>query len=46
VTYYTDEALKKGQQFLNPVKSTAKVDNKGNVKVTIQGMGGIILTDL
>ena len=46
VTYYTDEPLKKGQEFLNPAKKTAKVDKNGNVKVTMQGMGGIILTDL
>lgn len=46
VTYYTDEPLKKGQQFPNPVKTTAKVDDNGNVKVTMQGNGGIILTDL
>ena len=46
VTYYTDEPLKKGQLFPNPVKTTAKVDKNGNVKVTMQGMGGIILTEL
>ena len=46
VTYYTDEPLKKGQEFLNPAKKTAKVDKDGNVKVTMQGFGGIILTDL
>ena len=46
VTYYTDEPLKKGQQCPNPVKTTAKVDDNGNVKVTMQGLGGIILTDL
>ena len=45
VTYYTDEPLKKGQEFLNPIKKTAKVDAKGNVKVTMQGLGGIILTE-
>ncbi len=45
VAYYTDEPLKKGQQFLNPIKKTAKVDAKGNVKVTMQGLGGIILTE-
>jgi hypothetical protein len=45
LTYYTDEPLKKGQEFLNPIKKTAKVDAKGNVKVTMQGLGGIILTE-
>lgn len=47
VTYYTDEAPKKGgSTFLNPVKKTLKVDKKGNAKVTLQGMGGLILTDV
>jgi len=45
ITYYTDEPLKKGQLFPNPVKKTAKIDNKGNVKVTMQGLGGIILVE-
>lgn len=46
VTYYTDEAPKKGADtFLNPCKKTLKVDKKGVAKVTMQGMGGIIITE-
>ncbi len=45
VTYYTDAPLKKGETFLTPVKKTARVDQKGNVKVTLQGLGGIIITE-
>lgn len=45
VTYYTDAAPKKGETFLTPVKTTLKVDKKGNAKVTLQGMGGIIITE-
>ena len=45
VTIYNDEPLKKGELFPVPVKKTLKVDKKGNVKVTMQGMGGIIITE-
>lgn len=46
VTYYTDDTQKKASDgFLIPLKKTLKVDKKGNAKVTIQGMGGIIITD-
>lgn len=46
VTYYTDAATKKNStEPLTPVKKTIKVDKKGNAKVTLQPMGGIIITD-
>ncbi len=45
ITYYTDEPLKKGELFPNPIKKTAKIDNKGNIKVTMQRLGGIILAE-
>ena len=46
VTYYTDAAPKKNStEPLTPVKKTIKVDKKGNAKVTLQPMGGIIITD-
>ena len=45
VTYYTDDELRKGDIFPTPVKKTLKVDKKGNAKVTMQGMGGIIITE-
>ena len=43
VTYYTDAPLKKGSLFPTPQKKALKVDKNGKAKVTIQGMGGIIL---
>lgn len=46
VTYYTDAAPKKGSTSpLTPIKKTIKVDKKGNAKITLQGLGGIIITD-
>lgn len=46
VTYYTDEAPGKNfNGFLTPIKKTIKVDKKGNAKVTLQSLGGIIITD-
>ncbi|MDO4931956.1 MAG: glycoside hydrolase family 97 catalytic domain-containing protein [Prevotellaceae bacterium] len=46
VTFYTDAAPKKGSIApLTPVKKTIKVDKKGNAKITLQALGGIIITD-
>ncbi len=46
VTYYTDATPKKNStEPLAPVKKAIKVDKKGNAKVTLQSMGGIIITD-
>lgn len=47
VTYYTDIAPKKNStEPLAPVKKTLKVDKKGNAKITLQPMGGIIINSL
>jgi hypothetical protein len=43
VTLYVDEPAKQGELFPVPVKKSLKVDKKGNVKVTLQPMGGIII---
>ena len=46
VTYYTDAAPKKGSTApLTPIKKTIKVDKKGNAKITLQALGGIIIVD-
>lgn len=46
ITYYTDAAPKKNStEPLTPVKKTIKVDKKGVAKVTLQALGGIIITD-
>ncbi|MBQ0073914.1 MAG: glycoside hydrolase family 97 catalytic domain-containing protein [Prevotella sp.] len=46
VAYYTDVASKNGSnEHPNPTKNTIKVDKKGNVKITFQGFGGIIITE-
>ncbi len=46
VVYYTDAAPKKGStEALTPVKRTLKVDKNGNAKVTLQSLGGIIITE-
>jgi len=45
VTYYTDEPLKKGETFPTPSLKKLKIDKKGNAKIVIQGMGGIIIKD-
>ncbi len=45
VTLYQDMPLKKGETFLAPQKTTAKVDKAGRVKVTMQPLGGIIITE-
>ena len=43
--YYLDQPKKKGQTMLLPQHSSLKPDKKGMVKVTIQPMGGIIVTE-
>ena len=43
VSYYTDRPAKKGETFPTPELRELKVDKTGKVKVTIQGMGGVIL---
>jgi hypothetical protein len=43
VCYYTDRPAKKGETFPTPELRELKVDKTGKVKVTIQGMGGVIL---
>ena len=43
VTLYVDEPAKQGELFPVSVKKSLKVDKKGNVKVTLQPMGGIII---
>ena len=45
VAYYTDHPLKKGDIFPTPVKKTLKVGKDGKAKVSIQGMGGIIICE-
>lgn len=46
VTYYTDAAPKKDSDgFLIPEKKTLKVNAKGQAKVTLQALGGIIITE-
>lgn len=43
VCYYTDRPAKKGETFPTPELRELKVDKTGKTKVTIQGMGGVIL---
>ena len=43
VQYYTDEPKKEGELLPAPALKTLKVNKKGEAKVTIQPMGGIIL---
>lgn len=43
VSYYNDKAIKKGQIVADSQVRTVKVDKKGNVKVTIEPNGGLIL---
>ena len=43
VKYYTDEAKKPGEIIPNSILKELKVNKKGEAKVTIQPMGGIIL---
>lgn len=46
VAYYTDAAFAKGSPAtLEPIKKTVKVDKKGNAKVSLQALGGLIITD-
>ena len=45
VTVYNDEPLKKGELFPTPSKKTMKVDKNGKLKVTLQPMGGVIVTE-
>ncbi len=48
VTLYTDAPPAKNvddHTFLAPLKQTVKVDKKGKAKVTLQSLGGIILTN-
>lgn len=43
VSYYTDQPAKKTEVFPTPVLKDLKVDKNGKAKVTMQGMGGLIL---
>ena len=43
VTLYYDEPLKKDQLWPNPAVKTVKVGKHGDLKVTLQPMGGIVL---
>ena len=43
VTLYYDEPLKKDQLWPNPAMKTVKVGKNGDLKVTLQPMGGIVL---
>ncbi len=43
VSYYTDQPAKKNEVFPTPVLKDLKVDKNGKAKVTMQGMGGLIL---
>jgi hypothetical protein len=45
VTYYTDRPLRKGEEQPATQKTTLKVNAKGQAKVTLQPMGGIILVE-
>ncbi len=47
VTYYYDEPGKKGtfSGDLKPARRTAKVGKDGKLKVTMQGMGGVIIAE-
>lgn len=46
VTYYTDDTPKNAKDgFLVPLKKTLKVNKNGKAKVTIQGMGGIVVCE-
>lgn len=46
VAYYTDAASAKGSPAtLEPIKKTVKVDKNGNAKVSLQALGGLIITD-
>lgn len=45
VKYYIDEAPAKGQTSTTPVLKTLKINKKGEARVTIQPMGGLILCD-
>ena len=43
VQYYTDRPVAKGETFCEPELRTLKVDRKGQAKVTLQPLGGLIL---
>ena len=45
VRYYTDKPLKKGELLPASELKTLKVGKNGEAKVTIQPMGGIIITE-
>lgn len=46
ITYYTDVAPEKGSLApLEPTKRMIKVDKDGNAEVSLQALGGIIITD-
>ena len=45
VTLYTDEPQKKGELWPTPAKRTVKVGKNGDVKVTMQPMGGVIIVE-
>ena len=45
VTLYNDAPLKKGELFPTPTMTKAKVGKDGKLKVTMQPMGGIIITE-
>jgi hypothetical protein len=45
VTMYVDGPKKGSSLWLEPLMKTAKVDKKGNLKVTLQPMGGLIIVE-
>ena len=45
VTLYNDAPTKKGELFPTPTKNNVKVGKDGKLKVTMQPMGGIIITE-
>lgn len=45
LSYFTDKSDRKGDKLPTAIKTTLKVDKNGYAKVTMQGMGGIILSE-
>lgn len=45
ITLYTDNVKKQDESVASSTMKKAKVDKKGNIKVTLQPMGGIIITE-
>ena len=45
VTCYVDAPKKKGEELPTPTMKTIKVAKDGTAKVTIQGMGGLVIVE-